>query len=370
MAFTQTPPNFQCAFSTIDNPDTPGLVRSQAEWIALRSKLAPQHGPNVGDLRRFDRKMFVNGQLTMPDGVSIKHWGFEGEAGTRTLPSEPIRVSSGDLVQVTLGASKRQHTIHHHGIEPSTFNDGVGHTSFEVTGNYTYQWRAHPRTEGTFFYHCHVNTPLHVAMGLFGPIIIDPPGTDPKAPPPKKPFLEAPADWTYHVEAVWAPFAVDPRWHQLNHAAGMCGEDAGLNIHQPKYFLINDQPQTPDGAPISAPNVAVRAKAGQTILIRTINASYVPITFEFGNGLDPLMIETDGRPIRTKMDLSGISPDRAGDLVAVPWSQTSGRSSAAERYGFLIKNASPGVYPVEMRWHNWITDKVEGYARTTITVEA
>jgi len=317
MAFLQTPPQFQCVAAEIDNPATPGLVSSQEEWLALRNALAPEHGPQYGDLRRFVRKVFVNGDLTMPDGRRIRHWGFEDEHGARTLPSSLLRVSAGDLVQVEMSSSKRQHTIHWHGIEPDSFNDGVGHTSFEVTGNYTYQWRAHPGTVGTFFYHCHVNTTLHVQMGLFGPLIVDPPGTDPNAPPPKKPFLEAPDDWTYDVEAIWAPYAIDPRWHELNHAAGLCGEDAGLNVFEPEYFLINGSPQTPDGAPIE--EVAVHAKVGQTILIRTINASYFPITYDFGS-LDPLTIESDGRPFRTAMDLSGLFPK--GELTAIPWSAT------------------------------------------------
>src|SRR6185503_2832754 len=207
-------------------------------------------------------------------------------------------------------------------------------------------------------------TTLHVQMGLFGPLIVDPPGTDPNAPPPKKPFLEAPDDWTYDVEAIWAPYAIDPRWHELNHAAGLCGEDAGLNVFEPEYFLINGSPQTPDGAPIE--EVAVRAKVGQTVLIRTINTSYFPITYDFGS-LEALTIESDGRPFRTAMDFSGLFPQ--GELTAIPWSATPQRTGPAERYAFLLKPTVPGVYPVEFRWHHWITDQVVGYARTTVTVD-
>jgi hypothetical protein len=205
-------------------------------------------------------------------------------------------------------------------------------------------------------------------MGLYGPLIVDPPGVDPTKPGKKKVFDEQPDSWDYDVEAIWAPITIEKRWHKLNHAAGMCGEDAGLNVLKPDYFIINDQGQAKDGSPITAPNVAVKAKAGQNILIRTIHAAYVPITYDFGS-LDPLVIENDGRPFRTQMDLSGIAPK--GDLLAIPWSQfPTQTTSPAERWSFLIPNASPGVYPVELRFHNWITEKVEGFARTTITVEA
>jgi len=366
MAFTQTVPEFQCVFSEIKNPATPGFVPSEEEWIRQRSQLPPEHGPDIGRLRKFERQMFVSGKLVMPDGVEIKHWGFRGDDGSETFPSAPVRVNAGDLVQATLKPAKRQHTIHWHGIEPDAHNDGVGHTSFEVTGQYTYQWRAHPETQGTYFYHCHVNTTLHVNMGLYGALIVDPPGVDPNAPGKKKVFGAQPDSWDYDVEAIWAPITIEKRWHELNHAAGMCGEDAGLNVLKPDYFIINDQGQAKDGSPITAPHVAVTAKAGQNILIRTIHAAYVPITYDFGS-LDPYVIENDGRPFRTQMDLSGIAPK--GELMAIPWSQFTGRTSPAERWSFLIPNASPGVYPVELRFHNWITDKVEGFARTTITVE-
>jgi hypothetical protein len=148
----------------------------------------------------------------------------------------------------------------------------------------------------------------------------------------------------------------------------MCGEDAGLNVLKPDYFLINDQCQAKDGSPITAPNVAIKAKAGDNILIRTIHAAYVPITYDFFS-LDPLVIENDGRPFRDNIDLTGRNPK--GALIAPPWSAfPPQQTTSASRWSFLIKDAKPGVYPVELRFHHWVTGKVEGFARTTITVEA
>src|SRR5437667_2199633 len=180
--------------------ETFGLVTDQADWETKRNDpnfLAPGMPPGIGELRRLKRNVFVDGKLVMPDGVEIRHWGFEDENGVKTLPSSAIRVMAGDLVQVDLQAAKNRHTIHHHGIEPDMDNDGVGHTSFEVLGHYVYQWRPHVANAGTYFYHCHVNTTLHVQMGLFGALVIDPYDPDPQSPG-KLPFGDAKQEWRYN----------------------------------------------------------------------------------------------------------------------------------------------------------------------------
>src|SRR5919112_1825490 len=205
------------------SPETPGKVR-----------------PDIAFVRDF-----FNDKLEMPDGEELEFWGFEDERGRRTFPSPTIRVREGQIVHTTLEASKKVHTIHHHGIETDDFNDGVGHTSFEVTGHYTYQWRA--AQAGTYFYHCHVNTTLHFEMGMWGALIIDPPEG------PGRAFRGGPR---YDVEAIWAAGGVDPDKHELNQAAGLDGEDVGLNLWNPRYFHISGafHPES-----LSSPRAAVTA---------------------------------------------------------------------------------------------------------------
>ena len=143
----------------VGSPDTPGKVRPD---------------------KRFEMKVRGD-KLEMPDGEDVEFWFFEDDLADLDeppiRPSSPIRVTEGDIVHVTVKPAKRQHTIHLHGIEIDTHNDGVGHTSFEVTGSYTYQWRAGApyqppggpaptRGAGTYVYHCHVNTTLHYHMGM------------------------------------------------------------------------------------------------------------------------------------------------------------------------------------------------------------
>lgn len=96
-------------------------------------------------------------------------------------PSPPIRVEQGDTVWIQLENSHYfPHTIHLHGVDhpwkdsSGEGNDGVPQTSdkFVLPGqSKTYEIR--PRQPGTFVYHCHVQTHVHLAMGLVGMLIVE-----------------------------------------------------------------------------------------------------------------------------------------------------------------------------------------------------
>jgi FtsP/CotA-like multicopper oxidase with cupredoxin domain len=369
------------------NQPTYGLVRNQAEWERVRDELQPPGGieRGVGDLVRITRKVFTSGKIFMHDGQRIDHWGFEDDDGIKDFPSTPIVLSGGDLLQCDMSSSTRQHTIHWHGIEPDPFNDGVGHTSWEITGSYVYQWRAHPANTGTYFYHCHVNTVLHVQMGMFGALLIYPTGTRPEDEW-KRPFHDAPADWRFNQEYAWPFYAVDPAWHELNHAAGVCGEDVGLNRFEPQYFTIGRFSQDPNGPPITgdAPTgsaivddpevgdrnrqpIAVEATIGDSVLIRAINATYFPVELDFGQlNSEIRIIEFDGRAPREGIDFTGrgegVRP------VSRPWSSHPRRMAPAERYGLLFQPRLRGTFPVTATYRHWVTNQVVGTVRTTITV--
>ena len=142
----------------------------------------------------FRRNLLVGIDLTLPDGGRVPMWIIEDpdSKNGRTFPSAPIRIPLNSLVNVDVNCQGGTHTIHWHGIEPTPMNDGVGHTSFEVSGHFIYQFQ--PRHAGTYFYHCHKNTVLHFEMGLYGLLLIDPPkpaGSTVEGPPYPigKPFL-------------------------------------------------------------------------------------------------------------------------------------------------------------------------------------
>jgi FtsP/CotA-like multicopper oxidase with cupredoxin domain len=281
------------------------------------------------------KRDFFSDKLEMPDGRRVDFWSFRDENGNKTWPAPTIRLRQGQIAHTIVKASKHTHTIHHHGIEPGPHDDGVGHTSFEVTGEYTYQWR--PASAGTYFYHCHVNTVLHFEMGMWGGLIVD---------PPEGPGHLFPGAHRYDVEGFWPSSGWDPTKHELNHAAGLNGENARLNLYRPRYFHINGAFGT---KALRSPRSMIRARVGQTILLRTLNAGYAPATVSF-DGLTGLFVGSDGR------------------RLPAPFEAKQWLMGGAERYDVLLTPTAPGVYRGRFEHQDYLSGAVIGIVEAEIVV--
>lgn len=305
-------------------PATPGLVESDIT---------------------FERGIYMNGTMQMDDGNTVSIWGFTdstaNSVGGDAFPSAPIRVTQGQIVHTVLDNKMGMwlHTIHHHGIEPSTENDGVGHYSFDVDGTYIYQWIA--SHAGTYFYHCHTNTVLHAEMGMYGALIIDPPegkGTLYSGGP------------KYDVEAIWACDEIDSSWHTtaMDWASGTCeGDYPGRNQLKPDYFIISGV----DGATSASTNLSVATSVaiGDTLLVRYICAGYLPQRITFG-GLTATIHMSDGRVLPNPVEVTSID------------------ASSAERYDCIFKPVETGDYVVTVDTLDWVSGEVLGTSKTIITV--
>ncbi len=323
----------------VDSPRTPNKVSPDISF---------DRQMNMWSSQTMNTK--ANGNVSVPmfsfSGGGFGGGGFGGGGGV-IVPNPLIRVKQGQIVHtnVTTGIP---HTIHHHGIEPSTHNDGVGHYSFDVGFNYTYQWR--PSSAGTFFYHCHVNTVLHAEMGMYGALIVDPPSG------PGTAWDGGPA---YDVEAIWAVDEFDTSWHCRRWNAGLCGGDAGFNDFNPDVFVING---IGDAETETHSTVAVSCDVGQRVLVRYIMAGYVPqrLTIEgAGSGLgDIQVIAEDGHPLPVAETLP-VSKGKATPAIF----------TAAERREFYFTPTATGTYNVKIEFLHWITGNVLGIVETKIYVD-
>lgn len=261
------------------------------------------------------------------DGQDIEFWTFRADNGDKLFPAPLRRVRAGQVFHNTIETSKHVHTIHHHGLEPGPHDDGVPHMSFATSGKYTYQIR--PLDPGTYFYHCHVNTPLHFEMGMYGGFIVDPkdgPGS-----------IYGDAATRYDVEAFWACGGWDVDKHGLNQASGFEGEDVGLNVWVPDYLHING---AFGSASERSNRVTIHAQTGQTVALRLLNAGYTIAKVTFP--MEAEMVGSDGRQFPSS-------------FVVDDWI-----ISGAERYEALLRPMKPGTYPIHVEYFHYITGNSVG----------
>jgi FtsP/CotA-like multicopper oxidase with cupredoxin domain len=342
----------------------------------------------------FERRGLHDQELHVAGTDEVVMWSFEARVNRGAdvdsddregWPAPTIRVREGEIVHSTLGSSQGPHTIHHHGIEPTPVNDGVGHLSFEVAaGQYLYQWQA--AEAGTYFYHCHRNTTLHFEMGMYGMLIVDP-------DVPGAPFADGGPGMTllgnspvnYDVEAIWVGDDIDSFWHEHFHVAdglqdcdndGRSGfvridDDDNPRLHDfnPDVFVVSGQaaPAADDGVNL-IPAVGATIIAGQKLLVRFLNASYCTQVWKFPTSLSGTVTATDGRTYGRSDNGFG-SYSQPYSLASVNHQFTL---TTAQRHDVLIDTAgaTPGQHLVALEFRHWITHQLLRTVRVPINVVA
>ena len=130
-----------------------------------------------------------------------------------------------------------------------------------------------------------------------------------------------------------------------------------MNDFNPDIFIINGKG---DADTETHASVAVTAKVGQKILIRYIQAGYIPqkITFNgVSSGLGAVkVIAEDGRPLLTAETLTGETGQATTTLTS------------AERKEFYVTPTKAGKYLVKIEFLHWIKGTVVGTIQTYINV--
>lgn len=228
---------------------------------------------------------------TMADGTPLRVFGFADDPiADSPVPGYTIEMNEGDSVIVDfLNFSQgAPHTIHLHGLDVSQANDGVPHLSFEVFHQEHGYYRFRAPHAGTYLYHCHVVSSIHVQAGMYAMLIVHPPDG-------------SKTTWTggheYHAEWRMMMSEMDKAWH--HDSVLVHPYDTSSNMHMveipeyhPQYFLVNglsDQQlrQVP----------AFEAVANGNTYVRLVNIGFLKNRVIFPSALNARIISSDGRPL-------------------------------------------------------------------------
>jgi FtsP/CotA-like multicopper oxidase with cupredoxin domain len=153
----------------------PSAVLRDFDWGKTR-RLAGGRTLREWELIAYDK------EIEIVPGVKFSAWTYNGR-----VPGPTLRAREGDLLRIHfVNAGTHPHTIHFHGIHPAAMDgtpgvgEDIGGGLIDVGEKFTYEFEAGPF--GLHLYHCHA-LPLagHIAKGLYGMFIVDPPKARPQA---------------------------------------------------------------------------------------------------------------------------------------------------------------------------------------------
>jgi manganese oxidase len=244
-----------------------------------------------------------------------------------SVPGPTLRVKQGDRVIVEFAHSHfHPHTIHWHGQFVPWQSDGapgVTQDSVESGSSFTYDFIA--KRAGTLWYHCHVDTQMHVQQGLYGMMIVEPQDTT---------YEPQDVDKEYNLvfstmrRAIVEAIGTSRHSHPPGCASGFVApcENPPSQAGKPDVFLVNGHsyPYTMD-----QPESLIVVKEGERVRLRFLNAGETMETIHL-HGHDMLVVGRDGNPFhplaRFYVDTLTIGP--------------------AERYDVIVDSNNPGPWMI------------------------
>lgn len=153
----------------------------------------------------------------LAEGVTFPFWTFDG-----TVPGPLIRVMEGDTVVLHLVNPPENHVSHNIDLHAVT-GPGGGATVTTVAPGETKTLTFKALKPGAYIYHCaYPPAPLHIGMGMYGIIVVEPKGGLP------------PADREFYV--------VQGEWYTSG-TFGQPGlqsfDSAKAQAERPEYFTLN-----------------------------------------------------------------------------------------------------------------------------------
>ncbi|MDG2312135.1 MAG: multicopper oxidase family protein [Flavobacteriales bacterium] len=230
----------------------------------------------------------MDGILISDGGMEIPIWGYGLTAnGYITVPGPLLEYETGDDVNLSfVNNSPESHTIHLHGLDVDQANDGVPTTSFIVIQDDVGSYEFTASEPGTFFYHCHVTTTLHLTMGMYGMILVRHPGgvlfEGGPAYYSDAPLLFSDLEIATNLDPVQSfPF------HDI----------------RPDYFMVNgrsgSQLETGSSGTPGEPGTILSCPNGESLALRLGSMAYTLTKLIIPAELGAMCYMSDGRPVPT-----------------------------------------------------------------------
>ena len=256
-------------------------------------------------------------QDTMCDGRVMPIFGITNSLGAAAkIPANILYCNEGDsmVLHAKSISQKEHHTIHLHGLDVDTRNDGDPSTSFWLNHQQdtTYSFRA--KYAGTYLYHCHVADVVHVQMGMYGLIVVRAAGGL------KNAWTGGPA---YNKDYKWLMSEVDSVWHYHIPKHDTIADTIHVPKYIPNYFLINGE----CGAEINNDDsINIKGAQGEKILMRLANIGFLTNRIIFPPWLNAQIIDSDGRPLPNMIinDTCYIMPGERYSVMLISNIQTNG----------------------------------------------
>ena len=198
-----------------------------AQWFPAWAQTASEGlRPTLPTLSGEDITLTIARQSMTIDGRPFRAIGING-----TVPAPLLRLREGQRVRLNVvNQLEQDSSIHWHGLLVPAKDDGVPGVSFpgiKPGSNYLYDFPV--MQSGTYWYHSHSG--LQEQEGHYGPIIIDPAGTDPIAY--NREHVIVLADHSpLSPEAIFRRLKVDPghfNFQRQTLAGLLSGRDQALN---------------------------------------------------------------------------------------------------------------------------------------------
>jgi len=264
------------------------------------------------DLEVSKFKTRINGKDSMAVGVN------------GSVPAPLIRFREGDDITINVKNTLKSDTsIHWHGLLVPFEMDGVPGVTFPgIKPGETFQYKFAVPQNGTYWYHSHSG--LQEQIGHYGPMIIDPKGTDPVKY--DREYVLVLGDWIYSdphkLFAKLKKNAESLNFNQptISNTKGLTGMWGGMRMSPNDLADVTGETYTyVINGHSTADNFDMVFNPGERVRLRIINAAAMTLFNVRMPGLPMTVVQADGlnvRPIETDEFQMGVA--ETYDVIVEP----------------------------------------------------